>query len=360
MKGVKLEELDPNLSVKCEITESDIVWFSVRNHPFQILGVFYDEACGCYLRMPKEIAKEVSKGVEELNAHTSGGRVRFQTNSKFIGIYAIMENEALMPHITLAGQSGFDLYRKTQNDPQEIYECTFMPPGGMKHGYSSSRVTDGALADYTINFPLYDGVKELYVALKKDAILAEASPYRHCLPVVYYGSSITHGGCASRPGNSYPAILSRKLQTDYLNLGFSGGAKAESAMVEYLAGLKMSVFVCDYDHNTPDLAHLMATHLPLYRKIRQAQPELPILFISAPSIMKRPEEFMPRREVIRKTYETAVAEGDTRVAYIDGATLMAGDAWDSCTVDGTHPNDLGFYRMALRIQEELEKLLDMQ
>lgn len=354
---MKIQEIDKNFLVNTNIRESDIVWLDIRLAPFLISGISYDERYGCYTRMPQEIAAQVSEGVAGLNFHTAGGRVRFRTNSEFIGIHAVMNNAGLMPHITLVGQSGFDLYRKKDGECTEKFYHTYIPPMGMRTGYSVPFRTDGTLADYTINFPLYDGVKELYIALKKDALILEAAPYRYSVPVVYYGSSITQGGCASRPGNSYQSIISRRLDTDYINLGFSGSGKAEEVMVQYLASLKMSVFVCDYDHNAPDASYLKKTHLPLYRAVRSKQPALPIVFVSAPDVLMAPNVYMERREVIRETYQTALADGDKNVHFIDGAELFAGDDWDSCTVDGTHPNDLGFYRMAMRIEKEIVRLL---
>ncbi|MBQ7839535.1 MAG: SGNH/GDSL hydrolase family protein [Lachnospiraceae bacterium] len=353
---MKIEEIDKNLLVNTKIAEPDIIWMNIRQIPFVISGIQYDEEQGFYTRMPQAVAEQVSAGVAHLNSNTAGGRVRFRTNSSFIGIHAVMNNCALMPHITLVGQSGFDLYRKKEGENTEVYYHSFIPPMDMQTGYSAPFETDGALAEYTINFPLYDGVKELYIALKKDAVLLEPTPYRHPVPIVYYGSSITQGGCASSPGNSYQAIISRMLDTDYINLGFSGSGKAEDKMVQYLSDLKMSVFVCDYDHNTPDAEYLLKTHLPLYRSIRAKQPELPIIFLSAPDILIAPQKFSARREVVRNTYQTALDEGDKNVYYIDGAELFAGDNWDSCTVDGTHPNDLGFYRMAMRINKEIQKI----
>ena len=354
---MKIEEIDKNLFIETNITEPDIVWLNIRQAPFVILGIDYDEKCGCYTRMPQELAEQISKGVAYLNSNTAGGRVRFRTDSEFIGIRAVMDNNVLMPHITLLGQSGFDLYRKKAGENSEKFYHSFVPPMGMSTGYSAPFNTDGVLADYTINFPLYDGVKELYIALKKDAVVLEPPPYRHSIPAVYYGSSITQGGCASRPGNSYQAIISRRLDMDYRNLGFSGSGRAEDLMVQYLANLEMSVFVCDYDHNAPDAEYLKKTHMPLYRAVRGKHPDLPIIFISAPDIFIDPEEKAARREVVRETYKTALAEGDNHVYFIDGAELFAGNDWDSCTVDGTHPNDLGFYRMAMRIEKEIIQLL---
>lgn len=354
---MRIEEIDKNLAVETDITEPDIVWLDIKEAPFVIHGVSYDEKRGMYTRMPQEISEQVSEDVAVLNLHTAGGRVRFRTDSSFIGIRAVMKTDSLMPHITLVGQSGFDLYRRKDGESTEIYYHSYIPPMGMRTGYSSPFATDGVMADYTINFPLYDGVKELYIALKKDAVILEASPYRHPLPAVYYGSSITQGGCASRPGNSYQAMISRKLNIDHINLGFSGSGKAEPVMVEYLAGLNMSAFVCDYDYNAPDVEHLKKTHLPLYRAVRAAHPEIPIIIISSPALVTASSVHTERREMIRQTYLTALAEGDRNVYFISGDELFAGADWDSCTVDGIHPNDLGFYRMALRIGQELAPLL---
>ena len=109
---MKIEEIDKNLLVNTDITEPDIVWVDIRQVPFRTAGVSYDEKSGCYTRMPQKIADQVSECVAYLNSCTAGGRVRFRTNSRFIGIRAVMNNTDLSPHITLTGQSGFDLYRK--------------------------------------------------------------------------------------------------------------------------------------------------------------------------------------------------------------------------------------------------------
>jgi lysophospholipase L1-like esterase len=292
-----------------------------------------------------------------LNHHTAGGRVRFRTDSKCIAIKAVMATDYLMSHITLIGQSGFDLYHRLE-DGRDLYHQSFRPPMGMRTGYESAVMTSGKLRDYTINFPLYDGVKELYIALKKDAVLEAPTPYKHQKPVVYYGSSITQGGCASRPGNSYQGILTRRLDTEHVNLGFSGSGKAEKEMVNYLASLDMSVFVCDYDYNCLSAEYLRQTHWPLYSAVRSAHPQLPIILISAPTSIKEPENFAERRAAVRATYDRAVAEGDQNVYFIDGAELFAGECWDSCTVDGCHPNDFGFYRMAMRIEKTLKPILE--
>lgn len=354
---MRIDEIDHNLKIESEITEPDLIWLNAREMPFEITGIMYDEEQECFVRLPQSIADNVSEGVANLNHHTAGGRVRFRTDSPCIAIKAVMATNYLMSHITLIGQSGFDLYHRLE-DGRDLFHQSFRPPMGMRTGYESAVTTSGKLRDYTINFPLYDGVKELYIALKKNVILEAPTPYKYRKPVVYYGSSITQGGCASRPGNSYQAILSRRLDTEHINLGFSGSGRAEKEMADYLASLDMSVFVCDYDYNCLSTEYLWRTHLPLYRTVRKGHPDIPIIFISAPTVIKEPENFAGRRAAVRATYDTAIAEGDKNVYYIDGAELFEGECWDSCTVDGVHPNDFGFYRMAMRIEKILDPILN--
>lgn len=360
---MKIEDIDKNLVVETTITEPDLVWFNVRELPFRLYGVMYDEKMGRYTRLPQERAEAISPNVSgSLNRCTAGGRVRFRTDSRYIAIRAVMQNGSPMCHMPLTGQSGFDLYRVEQNG-RDTYYRTFVPPRGMTEGYSSAHWLDGTYTDYTINFPLYDGVKELYVALKRNAHISEPTPYKIEKPVVYYGSSITQGGCASRPGNAYQAIISRRLSVDHVNLGFSGSAKGELAMAEYIATLDMSAFVLDYDHNTNNEDHLRETHEPFFKAVRAKNPDLPIIIVTAPNVLLKGDEkfsygrFTARREIIRETFEHAVAAGDKNVYFIDGGELFEGEEWDACSVDGTHPNDLGFYRMAMRIGRDVEGVL---
>lgn len=366
---MKISDLDKNLKVSDGNIPQSAVWLDAKNDVFKLYGVFYDEKNHHFARMPKSVAANVSKGVEVFSCNTSGGRIRFKTNSRFIGIKAVMENSQLMPHITLAAQSGFDLFVR-DNLGIDRYCSTFLPPFGMTKGYSSvyyvkQKYYDSNLSykdealEYTINFPLYDEVKELYIALDKEALLLNADGYKGFKPMIFYGSSITHGGCASRPGNSYPAIISRELNIDFINLGFSGNCLGESVMADYICGLDMSVFICDYDHNAPSVEHLKKTLPALYTKFRKNKPSTPFIFVSAPDVLLHPEAFNPRRNVVMETYNNALKNGDENVYFVDGATLFEGENWDLCTVDGCHPNDLGFYRMAKRISKEIKSALSL-
>lgn len=348
-----LAQIDKNFSI-AEVDGSRFEFRDCREEPFRIYGLILPNAEDPhFMRLPSKVAATVNEGVLSLASCTAGGRIRFRTDSPSVAIRAKMHNIYRGDHFPMTGSAGFDLYA------DGIYRGTFRPPFEITDGFESRVDLRGkGMREILIHMPLYSGVISLEIGIEPGSVLLPAEEYKYKTPVVYYGSSITQGGCASRPGNAYQSILSLRLDTDHINLGFSGSGRAEPEMVRYIAGLDMSVFVCDYDYNCLSPEYLRQTHEPLYRVFRQAQPETPIIFISAPTVLLRPdEEFLSRRAAVRATYDKAVAEGDKNVYFIDGAELFEGECWDSCTVDGVHPNDLGFCRMALRIEKTLKPLL---
>ena len=346
--NMKIGDIDKNLAVESHIKEQDIVWYNVKEAPFRIDGLWQKEPGKPFLRLPEDVAKNVSDGVYNLNFHTAGGRIRFTTNTKHIALLAKMPKTPTMPHITWLGQSGFDLYRHDNGHYEFI--SPFIAEYRDDH-YESIHYMDGQWHSYTINMPLYDSVDEVYIGLSGDAELKEPEPYTYEKPVLYYGSSITQGGCASRPGNAYQAVISRKYDCNFINLGFSGSAKGEPAMADYLATIDSSVFVMDYDYNAPTPDHLRATHHEVYRKYREAHPDTPIIRISKPDFRIDSEVDNARRMIVMESFLEARKAGDKRVYFVDGASLFGGEFRDSCTVDGCHPNDLGFHRMAMVIGE---------
>ena len=112
-----------------------------------------------------------------------------------------------------------------------------------------------------------------------------------------YGSLITQGGCASRHGMSYQSIVSRKFNCDYINLGFSGNAKAEDEITDYIKNLEMFVFVLDYDHNAPTVEYLKNTHEKMFKAVRDAHPDIPVIMMSRPKHFLTEEE-KERRKVV--------------------------------------------------------------
>ncbi len=353
---MKLEEIDQNLKVEASCGRNDLVFMDVRREPFRIYGLYRPHEGAAFIRLPADVASATNDGVAGLAYHTAGGRVRFATNSPFIAIRCKMNDVTRFPHMPLAGSSGFDLY--IHADGRDTYHHTFMPPVDMKNGYESlvPAAEDGAMHTYTIHFPLYNGVVSLEVGVLQDANLDAGAAYRDIPPIVYYGSSITQGGCASRPGNAYQNIISAHRNIDHVNLGFSGSARGEDVIADYMASLQMSLFVMDYDHNAPNAEHLRATHDRLYQKIRAAHPKLPILMITKPDARVEPDAVL-RRNVVYETYYHAYTGGDKNVFFIDGYTFFEGEYHDCGTVDGCHPNDFGFVCMAKTIGHEIDRIL---
>ena len=342
-----LSQIDPNFAVKTKVEREGLVFRNCMEAPFSLHGLMREGDRFC--RLPKAVAEATSEGVAYLYADTAGGRVRFATDSPFIAIHAEFDKVGKMPHFALSGSSGFDLYT------DDRYRATFMPPFDLAGGYESIVNLDGKLHEITVNFPLYSEIKELFIGLDAGAKLLPPKDYTVGKPVVYYGSSITQGGCASKPGSSYQSILSRRLDCDYVNLGFSGNAKGETVMAEYVASLSMSAFVFDYDQNAPTPEHLEATHGTFFDIVRSAQPNLPILMLTRP-VYDRGELEEANERIIRRTYETARAAGDQNVALITAEKLLA-LVEDNGTVDGVHPTDSGFLSMANAIEPVLRKAL---
>ena len=352
---INIADIDPNFKVETKIDRQNITFHDVKQLPFEIYGVFYEN--GKFRRLPEAVAKTVSDSVYKLQSHTAGGRVRFKTDSSRIAIHVDMPSVRKMSHFPLTGSVGLDMY--IRDGGEERFEKTFVPPFDVVNGFESlHEFALPKLREITINLPLYSEVANLYIGIDKDAKLYPPEPYANEKPIVYYGSSITQGGCASRPGNSYESIVARRLNVDYINLGFSGSAKAEPEIAAYIRDLPMSVFVYDYDHNAKTVDYLRQTHETMFQTIRRANPELPIVIMSRPKYTLSPSE-EERLEVIRATYENAKSQGDKHVYLIDGKTLM-GLAGNDGTVDNAHPNDFGFASMAKAVGDVLAQILHVQ
>ncbi len=351
----KIAELDKNLYVANTVGKNDLVWIDARSDAFNIYGLHEPKSNDVFRRMPEKVAREVSEGVYYLHTNTSGGRIIFETDSPYVAVKMTAKENSRLPHMPLTGVAGFDLY--IFEDGKFTYYRTFTPPYGFDGGYESvvDFMTPGS-KKVMLHFPLYHNVDTLCIGLQKDSELSSFAPYKDVPPILYYGSSITQGGCASRPGNNYPAIISRQNMIDFICLGFSGNAHGELAMADYIASLELSVFVMDYDHNDNADA-LMLHHEPFYKRYREKRPSTPIIFVTAPDFDADKLEYAKKRSAVRRTYDNAVAAGDKNVYFIDGETLFGTAHRDCCTVDSCHPNDLGFSKMADVIYEKIRQLV---
>ena len=351
-----LSVIDPRL-IDAAVDAEGVVWRNALSAPFSLRGVYYDE--GAFRRMPSDIAAAVNPGVRALSSATAGGRLRFRTNSPYVAIRAMLPPPSLMNHMPLSGSAGFALYIDGAYAGKYTPKMDEAIAAKENHGIALAGMVSrptGAVYECELYFPLYGGVRELHIGLSEGCKLLPPTPYRAEKPIVFYGSSITQGACASRPGNDYISILSRRLNVDVLNLGFSGNGNAEPTMLDYLCGLDALGYVFDYNFYLDRPERILPPHYDIYRCLRDAHPSVPILMMDKPAAVFDAEGYAARNAMIKATYERALSEGDRLVGYIDSEKMM-GDDPAACFVDANHPNDLGFYRMADALYPMLEKLL---
>ena len=351
---MNIEKFDFNFTFVNKESTEEKVCYNIPCDNFSLFGVDFDKNENMFSRMDLSRAKKVSLGVFEHSKHTAGGRLCFSTNANYFELSVKYDYLMRMPHMPLTGSSGFILLENVDGELKRI--ATFRPQYFDEQGYSQSVALLGdKMRNYILYFPLYNPVNSLSIYLNASAKVERYNPYKNTLPILYYGSSITQGGCASRPDNAYQALICKRNKIDFINLGFSGQGKAEDEMVDYLTTIDCSLFVCDYDHNAPDAEYLQKTHFRLYERYRKVKKDTPILFISQVDFDKNKDAF-ERREIIKATYQKAKALGDDNAYFLDGQTLFGAEDRDNCTVDGCHPNDFGFNRMALAIYEKIKEI----
>ncbi len=349
---MKIEDIDKNF-VLPNYDGYEIEWHNVKEEPISVFGLL--DVDGRFARVPKETLKNVNQGVSNLTNSTAGGRVRFKTDSPYIAFSAktpkMYINSAMREH-------GIDVYCDDAENSTFINSA--MANFTTKQLKWLLKVDERSfykgLHNYTVNMPLYSDIEDFYIGIKKGCSLFKTEPYEDKLPIVYYGSSITQGAFASRPGMSYQNIICRRNNVDYINLGFSGSAKGEPAMAEYIAAIPMSVFVYDYDYNAPTADELKKTHKPFYDIVRKKNPDIPIIMLSRPCVNINDSDHRQRRDIVKETYEIALKNNEN-VYFIDGSTIFEGQCANDCTIDYVHPTDIGFMYIAKRIGDILEKLL---
>ncbi len=352
VKAMDITEIDANFKQE-EFDGRPVRFGNVRKPPFLVTGFPFCTSPDQPLnRLPADMTEaDVNKGALRLARCQTGGAVLFRTNSPFIAIRASAPTMKYMFHMASTGVSGYDLYER-RADGTERFMSNIRPDGGT--AMAGGWIRDG-MSDYILYLPLYSGTDSLEIGVAPEAKFEEPRPQRIQKPIVFYGSSITQGGCASRPANNFTTMICRALDAPQVNLGFSASGRGEPAMARAIAKIDASVFVMDYDNNAPTPEHLRKTHEPFFKIIREAHPDLPVIFLSRPHTNHGGE----RMEIIRQTYENAVAAGDKNVYFIPGDIMFGPDGLNYCTVDGRHPNDLGFYRMFQTILPVVKQALHM-
>ena len=211
-----------------------------------------------------------------------------------------------------------------------------------------------------INFPLYNGVEELSVGLDEDASVLPPVPLPVKKPVVIYGTSITQGGSATRPGSAFTNQLSRRLQVEFLNFGFSGNGQNDPEAAELLAEIEdPAMIVIDSEANSVS-AQLVLERVPRFLEIlREKHPLVPIVIVTkVPYGPRYACEIPVFKEEFRTVYKARKKAGDKNIYFVDGTKFWAPKDYTENTIDGAHPTDLGFTRMADKLEPILRRLLE--
>lgn len=335
-------------------------WFDLSDYGVE--GKGWSETKSYYDRLPAKAEGVVRDRVWELSRDSSGMCFRFVTDAEQIGARWVLTKAQLgLVHMPSTGVSGLDLYVKEGKTWRWLGFGRAQRVGENLKLLTNGRLNPGR-REYLLYLPLYNGVSKVEIGVPPGAAFSQAEPYPATTkPLVFYGTSITQGGVASRPGMAYPSILGRKLARPVINLGFSGNGQAEPEMASLLAELDPAVFVLDA---LPNLSSQQVTERmpPLIRTLRAARPKTPLVLVENVAYVDGPyvEEGRGRRSresnaALAAIYHDLLANGETEIYYVRADQLLGEDGED--TVDGTHPTDLGFSRMAAGMEPVLREAL---
>ena len=354
-------KIDENMAMD-QADENGIVWFDVKAPPFRLEGFAWIAENQLFRRLPKQPSHPIRDHVDNLANHTSGGQVHFRSNSKKILIRAELSNKSHMYHMPSTGQSGFDLYVGPPS--KRLYQKT------SRFNFNQTRFTNELfngsqeLRNFVINFPLYNGVKSLEIGVEATSQALPALDRKNKGKIVVYGTSITQGGCAARPGLSYTNILSRRLDYEFINLGFSGNGRGEPELAHLISEINdMQLIILDYEANANE--GIRKTLGPFVDILRKKYPTTPILIISKIPYAEKirtnqtMETLSPLAKFQLNFVENQRLAGDQKIYFLNGYGLL-GEYAHEATVDGTHPNSYGFMMMAENIQPHIEKILNHQ
>lgn len=329
--------------------------FTHLDAPLKVFGVPFFEDKKVFERLPLELREQV-KSLEFLGRRTPGARIGFRTDATEFTVELTLET--LKPDIGMALFSCQSVEVLIGDRKNHRFAGLVTPPDYNTKTCSKTFKKSSDMEDVLLLLPRNEVISEVKVSIPDEAKIEAPTPYKYG-PILYYGSSITEGGCCCRMANAYNALLSLWLDVDYYNFGFSGSAKGELEIADYINTIEISAFVYDYDHNAPSVEHLENTHYPFYKRIREKNPNIPIIMMSRPNFGYWPDDG-DRRAVVKSTYEKAKAEGDNNVYFIDGELFFGTEDRQACTIDTVHPNDLGFYRMAKVIEPIFKEALNIK
>jgi hypothetical protein len=326
---------------------------------FQLTGKGFDDTKNRYDRLPASLEGKTRQPVWNLSKDCSGLAVRFRTNSTVIATRWEVANDAVMNHFAPSGIKGLDLYCLKNGKWQ------FVNSARPVKKTTTAIIIDNMIEqemEYMLYLPLYDGLVSLEIGIKPGSSIGNPvvnSPKRE-KPVVFYGTSITQGGCASRAGMAYPSQLARMLDRQTINLGFSGNGRLDPEIAEAMAEIDASCYVIDCLPNVT-VPLMKEKYLPFLEIIRKKKPDVPVLLVESilfphmyfdQSVFKTLSE---KNQALSQIYFEQRKKGDRHIFYMKADKLIGKD--NEATVDGVHMTDLGFLRMSQNLYPVLRKLI---
>ncbi|TWU16548.1 hypothetical protein Poly21_37530 [Allorhodopirellula heiligendammensis] len=344
-QDVAISELDPEMEVRKE-TADGLDWYDVTQWGLEGRILPEQERQQWFDRLPASAQQSVTKNVWNLSRDSAGMMVRFKTNSPSIHVhYKLKKKNLAMAHMPATGVSGVDLYARDGKGQWRWVEVTRPNSQEVK-----TKIVSGLAAgdrEYAAYLPLYNGVEFMSIGVEPGSEFEGLAPRPN--PIVFYGTSITHGACASRPGMVHTAILGRRFDMPVVNLGFSGNGRMDKEVGDYLKQLEATAFVIDCLPNMGP-ADVAAKCVPLVEQLRAAHPSTPIVLVEDRRntndwiLPSRHEHHTRNHAALRAAYATLVDKGVANLHYIPGDHLYGDDAEGA--TDGSHASDLGFMRQA--------------
>ncbi len=334
----------------------ELQWHNVQD--WGVEGKGWTETEKYFDRLPAKANGVVRDPVWSLSRHSAGMLVRFQTDAAAIWVdHTVTSANLAMPHMPATGVSGLDLYVENADGKWQWLSVT-RPSAQRTHGEIIGDLIPGTRS-YAIYLPLYNGTEELKIGVPPGSTWTPIAP-RADRPLLFYGTSIVHGACASRPGMPHPAILGRWFNKPVINLGFSGNGRMEQEVANLLAELDPAVYVIDCLPNM-QAAEVAERTEPLIHTLRTARPATPIVLVedrtypNAEFIKSRAARQSESRAALRQAFANLQQTGVQRLFYLEGEQLLGQDRED--TTDGSHPSDLGFLRQATALEPVLKAAL---
>ena len=313
-----------------------------REHPFQ--------------RLPQKYKKTVRKEIWALSENSAGVSILFSSDTVELSVKWSVKHDLRMNHMTDAGMKGVDLYTKKGQNWHYVGTCL---PNGKENEQILLEDIERKKREYCLFLPLYDTLIDLQIGLDDDSILENIIFQNK--PLVFYGTSITQGGCASRPGLVHTNIISRALGYECINLGFSGNGHLENSIGTIMSNIDASIYVVECMYNV-DKRMINERTRPLIKAIR-ANPQAkntPIVFMEQVMIdmghinTKFISSVMEKNEELNKQIQESINEGEKGLFIIKNTRAIDKDS--EATVDGLHFNDLGFQRYANHFIKNIKKL----